>query len=71
MRWKNKPIPKTGDTRRLVKFAWIPTSVKKSTLYSEDTYTVWLEKYYQEQIYVTYPIELFVPSEWIVTDNWI
>jgi len=45
MRWDRKalPLPKEGDVRIMIRFAWIPKEVEDKV--------VWLESYYSHQVY--------------------
>lgn len=46
MRWRTKKIP-IGTSRGLWKFAWVPVEC-------EGGVTVWLEKYYREEVWDPY-----------------
>lgn len=49
MRWikKTKTSPAIGETRFIKKFAWFPTECD----WSDDTWTIWLERYWITQEY--------------------
>ena len=43
-------IPKNGDKRTIIKFAWLPVQIN-------DSVKVWLEAYRENQIYCPYPYQ--------------
>jgi hypothetical protein len=45
MKWKTRPLPlpKDGDVRNRLRFAWVPTDIKGTT--------VWLERFEVREIY--------------------
>jgi len=49
MKWKTQPIPKEGDRRVRIKFAWLPITLT----YEQHTYRVWLETYEVLEEYYT------------------
>ena len=50
MKWKTKPEPKHGNTRKRTIFAFLPVETKWEGV----EYTVWLETYGVEEVYYEY-----------------
>lgn len=46
MKWNLEKEPKVGDTRDVLKFAWIPTIVEDSY---KNRFVIWFEYYYAHQ----------------------
>ena len=62
MKWKTvKPVPKHGEVRTRHKFAWWPTDVEE--------YTVWLETYQVNEIWIEYDKRHDIPGGWDVVSK--
>jgi len=53
MKWKNEDPAMIGQKRRIKRFAWIPVfEVQNPSKENGETYTVWLEEYYEIEMFL-------------------
>lgn len=62
MRWNMKPKPRKGDSRWVVKFAFLPVLIEVEQKW------VWLERYKVLQYWIYTPGVADVPCDWYWAD---
>ncbi len=67
MKWVKKKYLKAGDTKREVKFAWLPRYAHCTE--NGVMYKIWLEKYYVDYIYQS--ASLVTKAGWFARNTWV
>jgi hypothetical protein len=65
MKWKTKPAPKHGDTRKRKIFAIFPVTAEWGGV----EYTVWLETFQVKEMYFEYPNDPHLDG-WTIVDRY-